>query len=53
MYCLVNSGIEFTGSVNIGNPGEFIKLTNSYSQIIFKPLSQDNLIQRKLIIEFR
>jgi UDP-glucuronate decarboxylase len=47
---------EFTGPVNIGNPGEFtilelaekvIDLTGSKSQIIFNPLPQDDPMQRK------
>ncbi len=47
---------DFTGPVNLGNPGEFtilelaekvIKLTNSNSKIINKPLPQDDPMQRK------
>jgi UDP-glucuronate decarboxylase len=47
---------DFTGPVNIGNPGEFtilelaekvIQLTNSKSEIIFMPLPEDDPLQRK------
>ena len=47
---------DFAGPVNLGNPGEFtilelaekvIKLTNSNSKIINKPLPQDDPMQRK------
>ena len=47
---------DFTGPVNIGNPGEFtifelaqklIQLTGSKSQIVFKPLPSDDPMQRK------
>ena len=47
---------DFTGPVNIGNPGEFtilelaeavIRLTGSGSKIINKPLPQDDPLQRK------
>ena len=47
---------DFTGPVNIGNPGEFtmlelaqkvIELTDSKSKIIFQPLPQDDPRQRK------
>lgn len=47
---------NFTGPVNIGNPGEFtmlelaekvIKLTGSKSKLIFQPLPQDDPAQRK------
>ena len=53
---MMNSKEEFTGPVNLGNPGEFtmleladlvIKLTNSKSKIIFKELPQDDPTQRK------
>ncbi|NPA44613.1 MAG: SDR family oxidoreductase [Chlorobi bacterium] len=51
-----NTDEDFTGPVNIGNPGEFtilelaekvIKLTNSKSKIIYMPLPQDDPMQRK------
>lgn len=60
MYRLMNSRDGFTGPVNIGNPGEFtmlelaekvIKLTGASSKIIFKPLPQDDPMQRKPVIE--
>lgn len=47
---------DFTGPVNIGNPGEFtilelakkiIKLTNSKSKIIYLPLPEDDPTQRQ------
>ncbi len=47
---------DFTGPVNIGNPGEFtilqlaqkvIKLTGSRSEIVFHPLPSDDPTQRK------
>ena len=57
---MMNSRVEFTGPVNLGNPGEFtmlelaekvIKLTNSTSKIVFKPLPQDDPTQRKPVID--
>jgi Nucleoside-diphosphate-sugar epimerases len=56
MIRMMNTGDDFTGPVNIGNPGEFsilelanevIRLTNSKSKIIFEPLPQDDPRQRK------
>ncbi len=56
MIRMMNSNDEFTGPVNIGNPGEFtmlelaekvIVLTGSKSKIIFQPLPQDDPRQRK------
>jgi len=57
MIRMVNkTEIDFTGPVNIGNPGEFtilqlaekiIQLTNSKSKIIYLPLPQDDPMQRK------
>ena len=53
---LMNSPDDFTGPVNLGNPGEFtilelarkvIALTGSNSQIEFKPLPADDPTQRK------
>jgi len=47
---------NFTGPVNIGNPNEFtirdladiiIKLTNSKSKIVYKPLPSDDPVQRQ------
>ncbi|MEX0330183.1 MAG: UDP-glucuronic acid decarboxylase family protein [Puniceicoccaceae bacterium] len=51
---------DFTGPVNIGNPGEFtilelaeavIKMTGSTSKIIYEPLPQDDPLQRQPNIE--
>jgi UDP-glucuronate decarboxylase len=53
---LMNSNDELTGPVNLGNPTEFtilelanmlIKLTVSNSKIAFKPLPQDDPMQRR------
>lgn len=53
---MMNSRDDFTGPVNLGNPTEFtilelaekvIELTNSKSNIVFKPLPQDDPKQRK------
>jgi UDP-glucuronate decarboxylase len=52
---VMNTGPDFTGPINIGNPGEFtiielarriLALTNSSSSITFKPLPQDDPRQR-------
>ena len=60
MIRLMNSRDGFIGPVNIGNPGEFtmkqlaykvIELTGSKSQLIYKPLPQDDPLQRQPIIE--
>ena len=60
MIRMMNTGDDFTGPVNIGNPGEFtmlelaqkvIELTGSKSNIIFQPLPQDDPRQRKPNIE--
>ena len=57
---LMNSREDFTGPVNLGNPGEFtirelaervIELTGSSSELIFKPLPQDDPKQRQPNIE--
>jgi len=56
MMRAMNTGDDFTGPVNIGNPGEFsmlelaelvLKLTGSKSRIIFQPLPQDDPKQRQ------
>ena len=56
MIRLMATGDDFTGPVNIGNPGEFtilelaekvIQLTGSRAKIIFKPLPQDDPMQRR------
>lgn len=52
---MMDSGPDFVGPVNLGNPGEFtiielaqkvIELTGSQSEIIFKPLPSDDPKQR-------
>jgi UDP-glucuronate decarboxylase len=52
---LMNTGDDFTGPVNLGNPHEIsvrelaeriVKLTGSKSEIIFAPLPQDDPTQR-------
>lgn len=56
MIRMMESRAEFTGPVNIGNPGEFsmlqlaelvIKLTGSKSNIVYQPLPQDDPKQRR------
>jgi UDP-glucuronate decarboxylase len=56
MVRVMNTGPDFTGPVNIGNPVEFtmieladlvIKLTGSKSKLVFKELPQDDPKQRK------
>jgi len=53
---LMNSPPDFTGPVNLGNPGEFtmielaekvIAKTNSKSELVHKPLPQDDPTQRQ------
>jgi UDP-glucuronate decarboxylase len=53
---MMETPVDFTGPVNIGNPDEFsmlelaekiISLTKSKSKIIYKPLPQDDPKQRK------
>ncbi|MDR1103352.1 MAG: SDR family oxidoreductase [Tannerella sp.] len=53
---MMKTGDDFTGPVNIGNPGEFsmlqlanevIRLTRSRSSIVFKPLPSDDPKQRQ------
>lgn len=48
---MMNSSSDFTGPVNLGNPAEFtvkqlaamvLELTNSKSEIVYKPLPQDD-----------
>lgn len=60
MIRLMNSRAEFTGPVNIGNPGEFtikqlaelvIKLTGSSSKMVYQPLPSDDPLQRRPVIE--
>ncbi|MGA9476820.1 MAG: UDP-glucuronic acid decarboxylase family protein [Desulfobacterales bacterium] len=56
LFRLMNSPDDFTGPVNIGNPGEYtileladkiITLTGVKSTIVYKPLPQDDPLQRK------
>ena len=56
MVRAMNTGDDFTGPVNIGNPGEFsmlelansvLRLTESQSKITFKPLPADDPKQRQ------
>jgi UDP-glucuronate decarboxylase len=56
MIRMMNSREEFTGPVNIGNPGEFtilqlaekvIELTGSKSKIVYMPLPADDPLQRQ------
>lgn len=53
---LMNTEADFTGPVNLGNPGEFtirqlaekvIELTGSKSKVEFKPLPSDDPLQRQ------
>ena len=59
MYRMMNTD-DFTGPVNLGNPGEFtmlelaqmvIEITNSTSKIVYMPLPSDDPVQRKPIID--
>jgi len=56
MIRMMDGPDDFVGPVNLGNPGEFsilelaemtIKMTGSRSKIIFKPLPQDDPLQRQ------
>lgn len=56
MIRLMNTGDDFTGPVNVGNPNEFtilqlaekvIRLTGSKSKIILQPLPTDDPMQRQ------
>lgn len=60
MIRLMETGDEVTGPVNVGNPYEFtilqlaetvIRLTNSSSKLVFKPLPSDDPMQRQPNIE--
>ena len=53
---LMDTGDDFTGPINMGNPGEFtirqlaeqvIALTGSKSNIVFRPLPSDDPMQRQ------
>ncbi|MBE5948041.1 MAG: SDR family oxidoreductase [Lachnospiraceae bacterium] len=59
MYRMMNTD-DFTGPVNIGNPGEFtmlelankiIELTDSKSKLVYMPLPSDDPAQRRPVIE--
>ena len=59
MVRMMNSREGFTGPVNLGNPGEFtmlelarlvLELTESKSNIVHKPLPEDDPLQRKPVI---
>ena len=56
LISMMNSPDDFIGPVNLGNPDEFtilelaqqiIEITNAKSKIVFKPLPQDDPLQRK------
>jgi len=60
MLRMMDSPAEFTGPVNIGNPGEFtmlelaekvLQLSGSKSKLVFKPLPSDDPRQRQPNIE--
>ncbi|SFW32013.1 UDP-glucuronic acid decarboxylase family protein [Selenomonas ruminantium] len=61
MYRMMNNSREdFSGPVNIGNPGEFtikqlaekvLEMTGSPSKIIYKPLPADDPVQRRPVID--
>ena len=56
LMMLMNTSDGFTGPMNLGNPDEFtilelaeltLELTNSNSEIVFKPLPQDDPLRRR------
>ncbi|NLZ59296.1 MAG: NAD-dependent epimerase/dehydratase family protein, partial [Lentisphaerae bacterium] len=56
MIRMMNSDEQFTGPVNLGNPGEFtikelaekvLALTGSSSKLVYQPLPQDDPKQRR------
>lgn len=58
--CRMMAAEDFTGPVNLGNPGEFtvlelaekiIRLTGSSSQVVYRPLPGDDPTQRKPVID--
>ena len=60
MICMMSTEKGFTGPVNLGNPCEFsilelaemvIALTGSKSHIVYKPLPEDDPMQRKPLID--
>ena len=53
---MMDTAVDFNGPINIGNPSEFsmlelaekvLKLTNSTSRLVFKPLPDDDPKQRQ------
>lgn len=60
MIKMMNSRDDLIGPVNMGNPGEFtikelaekvIELIGSKSKVVYKPIPQDDPLQRKPIID--
>ena len=60
MFLMMNSPDEFTGPVNVGNADEYsmiglaqevIRLTGGRSELVFKPLPEDDPRQRKPVLE--
>jgi UDP-glucuronate decarboxylase len=56
LICLMNSGKQVTGPVNLGNPGEFsiselaekvVALVGCDSKVVYEPLPADDPMQRK------
>ncbi len=56
MVRMMETGDDFTGPVNIGNPGEFtmlelaheiLDITGSKSKIVYLPLPEDDPVQRQ------
>jgi len=56
MVRMMETGDDFTGPVNIGNPGEFtmlelaheiLDITGSKSKIVYQPLPEDDPVQRQ------
>jgi UDP-glucuronate decarboxylase len=52
----MDTGDEVTGPINLGNPGEFtirqlaekvVELTGAKSEIVYRPLPQDDPMQRQ------
>ncbi|MEA3477174.1 MAG: UDP-glucuronic acid decarboxylase family protein [Bacteroidota bacterium] len=53
---LMNTGDQFTGPVNLGNPGEFtileladkvLQMTGSKSKLVYEPLPEDDPVKRQ------
>ena len=56
LICLMNSGLDVSGPINLGNPSEFtikqlaesvIDITRSKSRMVYRPLPPDDPRQRK------